>query len=156
MKKVLFSLILLLAGQIVYAQDLNQLMDDMAKVENAQKQVMDKNMLNNMPKDNMPAFMSKMDSVVVVVLQSCPEDLSAEFTATVSAAEKSDAYEPLVLVKEENNRVSILSGNSEGDVTEVYIYVVSDGGVTVFVKMTGSFTADDLMDIVKEQQKNNN
>lgn len=160
MKKILFSLVLLFLGQVIYAQDLNKLMDDLAKVEGAQRQVMDRDMLStSIPesqKDKMPDFMSKVDSITAVILSSCAEDVIAEFSAGVNAAETSDAYEPLVSVKKEDNIVSILQAKSEDETKDIYIYVVGGGGATVFVKMTGKFTVEDLANIVKEQQKNDN
>lgn len=160
MKKILFSLVLLFVGQVIYAQDLNKLMDDLAKVEGAQRQVMDRDMLStSIPesqKDKMPDFMSKVDSITAVILSSCSEDVIAEFSAGVNAAETSDAYEPLVSVKKEDNIVSILQAKSEDETKDIYIYVVGGGGATVFVKMSGKFTVEDLANIVKEQQKNDN
>ncbi len=160
MKKILFSLVLLFLGQVIYAQDLNKLMDDLAKIEGAQRQVMDRDMLStSIPesqKEKMPDFMSKVDSITAVILSSCAEDVIAEFSAGVNAAETSDAYEPLVSVKKENNIVSILQAKSEDETKDIYIYVVGGGGATVFVKMTGKFTVEDLANIVKEQQKNDN
>lgn len=160
MKKILFSLVLLFVGQVIYAQDLNKLMDDLAKVEGAQRQVMDRDMLStSIPesqKDKMPDFMSKVDSITAVILSSCSEDVIAEFSAGVNAAEISDAYEPLVSVKKEDNIVSILQAKSEDETKDIYIYVVGGGGATVFVKMSGKFTVEDLANIVKEQQKNDN
>lgn len=159
MKKILFSLVLLFVGQVIYAQDLNKLMDDLAKVESAQRQVMGKEMLSkSIPesqKDNMPGFMSKADSIVAVVVQRCPQDVSDKIQAGISEAETSDAYEPLVAVKKDDKKVSILSAKNGGEMKDVYIYVAG-GGAVVFVKMSGKFSVEDLADIVKEQQKDDN
>ncbi len=157
MKKILFGLVLLFVGQVIYAQDLNRLMDDLAKVESAQRQVMDKDMLNkSIPesqKDKMPDFMSKADSVVAVIVQHCPQDVNDKIQEGISEAETGGVYEPLVTVKKENNRVSVLSSKGEDENKEVYIYVAG-GDAIVFVKMSGKFTVEDLANIVKEQQKN--
>lgn len=155
MKKILLSLVLLLAGQVIYAQNLNQLMNEMANVENAQRQAMDREMLSNMPKSGMPDFMNKADSVVAIILQSCPEELSTKFSAEINAAEKSEDYETLVAVKKENNIVSILLSKNESDIKDIYIYVMGGRGATVFVKMSGKFTTEDIENIVKEQQNDN-
>lgn len=100
--------------------------------------------------------MSKVDSITAVILSSCPEDVIAEFSAGVNTAERNDAYEPLVSVKQKDNIVSILLAKNEAETKDVYIYVVGGGGATVFVKMSGKFTVDDLANIVKEQQEQNN
>ncbi|GHV16001.1 hypothetical protein FACS1894179_02110 [Bacteroidia bacterium] len=158
MKKIFFSLVLLFVGQVIYAQDLNKLMDNLAKVEGAQRQVMDKAMLSqSIPesqKDKMPDFMSKADSVVAVIVQNCPQDVNDKIQEGITGAETSGIYEPLVTVKKENNRVSILSGKGEDENKDVYI-CVAGGNAVVFVKLSGKFTIDDLANIVKEQQKDN-
>ena len=159
MKKILFSLVLLFVGQVIYAQDLNQLMDDLAKVEKAQKQVMDRDMLNNSMSDaqkaKLPDFMSKADSVVAVIVENCPQDVNDKIQEGIRKAETNNDYELLTAVKKEDNRVSILSSKNEGENKDVYIYVGA-GNVVVFVKLSGKFTIDDLANIVKEQQKDNN
>lgn len=159
MKKILFSLVLLFVGQVIYAQNLNKLMDDLSKVESAQRQVMDRDMLSKSATESqngkIPDFMSKADSVVAVVVRHCPQDVNDKIQEGISDAETEGTYEPLVTVKKENNRVSILSSKDEGENKEVYIYVAG-GDAVVFVKMSGKFTKDDLVNIVNEQQKNNN
>lgn len=159
MKKILFTLLLVLAGQVVYAQDMDQLMNELSKVEGAKQQVMNKEMLNkSVPEDKadmMPAFMSKMDSVVAVVVQNCPSDINEKIQTGINTAERSETYESLVSVKKENNKVSILATKGESDNKAVYIYVAG-GNAVVFVKMCGALSVEDLQEIVKEQQKNEN
>ncbi|MDR1090688.1 MAG: DUF4252 domain-containing protein [Prevotella sp.] len=159
MKRIILSLVFVLAfGQAVMAQDLSKLMDELAKVESAQRQVMDRGMLSqSIPesqKEKMPAFMSKADSVVAVMVQNCPQDVNDKIQEGITEAETSGIYEPLVTVKKDNNRVSILSGKGADNNKDVYIYVAG-GNAVVFVKLSGKFTTEDLADIVKEQQKDN-
>lgn len=154
MKKFVFTLLLLIAGQVIYAQDLNQLMNDLSKVEGVQKQVMDKAMLQQMG-SGMPAFMSKADSVVAVIAQSCPQDMIDRLNSGLKSAEANKGYETLMSVKKENNTVSILLSKNGSDTKDIFICVMGAGGATVFVKMAGNFTAEDIENIVKEQENSN-
>lgn len=99
--------------------------------------------------------MSKADSVVAVIVQNCPQDVNDKIQEGITSAETNGIYEPLVVVKKEDKRVSILSSKYEDENKEVFIYVAG-GNAVVFVKLSGTFTAEDLADIVKEQQKNDN
>lgn len=158
MKKILFALMFIFSVQASFAQDLDQLMEKLSKVENAQTQNANKEMLQaalSSNDNNIPPFVSKMDSVAAVIVQKCPQNVSDEIMIGINAAEKSDIYEPLVSVKKEGNIVSILSTKNEGEEKNVYIYV-QGGESVVFVKLFGNFSLDDLQDIVKEQQKNDN
>lgn len=156
MKRIILALVLVLAlGQVTMAQDLDKLMDNLAKVEGAQRQVMNRDMLTGSQKDKIPDFMSKADSVVAVIVQNCPQDVNDKIQEGITSAETNGIYEPLVVVKKEDKRVSILSSKYEDENKEVFIYVAG-GNAVVFVKLSGTFTAEDLADIVKEQQKNDN
>lgn len=158
MKKILFTLFVLFAAQSSYAQDLDQLMSKLSKVEKAQVQNANKEMLQgalSSNDNNIPSFVSKMDSVAAVIVQKCPQEISDEILVGIKAAEQNSNYEPLVSVKKEGNIVSILSTKNEGEEKSVYIYV-QGGESVVFVKLFGKFSLDDLQDIVKEQQKDDN
>ncbi len=156
MKKILFTFLLVFVGQVIYAQDLNNLMDELAKVESAQKQVVDKAMLaqamdNEDEDDKMPGFMSKADSVIAVIVRSCPQDVSEKIAAGINLSEKSGQYETLISLKKEDKIISMLSEKREAD-TDIYVYV-SSGDNIVFVKIKGQFTTEDLQNMVKEQME---
>lgn len=156
MKKILFIFLLVFVGQVIYAQDLDKLMDELAKVESAQRQVMDKAMLaqamdNEDENNKMPGFMSKADSVIAVIVHSCPLDVSKKISAGINLSEKSGQYETLISLKKEEKIISMLSKKREPE-TDIYVYV-SNGNNIVFVKIKGQFTAEDLQNIVKEQME---
>lgn len=156
MKKILFTFLLVFVGQVVYAQDLNNLMDELAKVESAQRQVVDKAMLtqamnNEGEGDKIPGFMNKADSVIAVIVHSCPQDVSEKIVTGINSFEKSGQYETLVSLKKEDKMISMLSEKREAD-TDIYVYV-SSGDNIVFVKIIGQFSDDDLQNLIKEQMK---
>lgn len=153
MKKFVFTLMLLITGQVIYAQDLNQLMNDLSKVEGVQKQVMDKTMLQQMG-DEMPAFMAKADSIIAVVAQNCPQDMVDRLNSGLKSAETYKGYETLMSMKKEDKRISIISHKKDDDTVDVFIYVGAEKAV-VFVRMAGNFDASDLENIVKEQENSN-
>lgn len=158
MKKILFALMFIFAVQASFAQDLDQLMEKLSKVENAQIQNANKEMLQaalSSKDSKIPPFVSKMDSVVAVIAPNCPQEINDEIKIGINAAEQSNTYEALVSVKNEDNVVSILTTKNDGEDKNVYIYV-QGGRSVVFVKLFGKFSIEDLQDIVKEQQKDDN
>ncbi|MDR3057288.1 MAG: DUF4252 domain-containing protein, partial [Prevotella sp.] len=101
--------------------------------------------------DKMPGFMSKADSVIAVIVRSCPQDVSEKIAAGINLSEKSGQYETLISLKKEDKIISMLSEKREAD-TDIYVYV-SSGDNIVFVKIKGQFTTEDLQNMVKEQME---
>lgn len=166
MKRLLLPLILLVAT--VYtatAQDINQLMTDLSKVEGVQHQIIDKEMLqgqlnqaieadqSGQLKSQMPAFMQKMETVEAIISENTPTDIKEKFDTELANLKDEGGYETLLKVKQDEANIQIIV--KKGDETsDVHVFVIADNTI-VAVKMTGTFDEQDLMDIVKEQQKNN-
>lgn len=165
MKKRLFSLILILATVCsASAQDIDQLMADLAKEEGIQHQIIDKETLqkqlgqamdadsSGQLKSTMPSFLNKVELIETVISPETQDNLKNKFVSELSSMKK-EGYESLLKVKKEEAIVEILSKKKD-DNTDVYIVVIADK-VIVALKMSGTFTEQDLLEIVEEQKKNN-
>jgi len=166
MKKYMFLLVLaLIAVQFTFAQDLNQLMNDMSKIEGAQHQVVDREMLNTSMnaameadstgrlKSEMPAFMQKMESVEVVAIEEYSPEVKERFQKEINGFRDGNGYETLLSVKDEGDNVRIISYKDGDQILGVYILVLDEEDAVV-VKMFGNLNESDLTDIINEQKKN--
>ncbi|NDV93731.1 DUF4252 domain-containing protein [Dysgonomonas sp. 521] len=166
MKKYLFSLVVaLIATQFISAQDLNALMQDMSKVEGVQHQVVDRAMLDmsikaaletdstGELKSNMPAFMEKLDSVVVVAIENYSPEVKTRFESELQNFKDGNGYTTLLTVKDGSDNVRIIS-YKEGDRPKGVFILVLDEEDAVVVKMSGELDESDLEEIIKEQGKN--
>lgn len=166
MKRLLLPLILFVAT--VYtatAQDINQLMTDLSKVEGVQHQIIDKEMLqgqlnqavgadqSGQLKSQMPTFMQKMEKVEAIISENTPADIKEKFETELANLKDGDEYETLLKVKQDGANVLIIMKKGT-EMSDVIVFVIADNTIVV-AKMTGPFDEQDLMDIVKEQQKNN-
>ncbi|GAB6121232.1 DUF4252 domain-containing protein [Dysgonomonas termitidis] len=166
MKKFIVFFILILAGtHIATAQDLDRLMEEVAKNEKAQRQVVDKTMLGASMaqaqaqdptgelKSKMPSFMQKIDSIQVVTLEEGAPDTRNTVLENLNSFKDDDIYSTLVRVKDGEDNVRIIAKKNGEAVSDVYIFVVDEDDI-VLVKMSGRLEQSDLEDIVKEQTKN--
>lgn len=164
MKKFIVFFILILAGShIATAQDLDELMKEVAKNEKAQRQVVDKAMLGTSMaqaqdptgelKSKMPSFMQKIDSIQVVTLEEDAPDIRNMVLDNLNSFRDDDIYSTLVRVKDGEDNVRIIAKRNGETVSDVYILVMDEEDI-VLVKMSGRLEQSDLEDIVKEQAKN--
>jgi len=166
MKKILLSLILIVAtGNIAIAQDLNQLISDLSKVEGVQHQLVDKSMLDEQMKQameadptgelasQMPGFMKKIDTVEAVVFENSTADVKEKVTTSLADFKDGDGYETLLKVKQQDADVRIIAKKGEQK-SDIFIFVLAGDATIVMVKMTGDLDEQDFVEIVKEQQKN--
>jgi predicted CopG family antitoxin len=166
MKKFIVFFILILAGShIATAQELDRLMEEVAKNEKAQRQVVDKAMLGASVaqaqaqdstgelKSKMPSFMQKIDSIQVVTLKKNAPDTRNMVLDNLNSFKDDDVYSTLVRVKDGEDNVRIIAKRDGETVSDVYILVMDEEDI-VLVKMSGRLEQSDLEDIVKEQAKN--
>jgi len=166
MKKFIVFFILILAGShIATAQELDRLMEEVAKNEKAQRQVVDKAMLGvsmaqaqaqdptGELKSKMPSFMQKIDSIQVVTLEEDAPDTRNMVLDNLNSFKDDDIYSTLVRVKDGEDNVRIIAKKNGETVSDVYIFVMDEDDI-VLVKMSGRLEQSDLEDIVKEQTKN--
>ncbi|MDU1890466.1 MAG: DUF4252 domain-containing protein [Dysgonomonas sp.] len=158
MKKYLCGLVLLLAlGVTASAQDLNTLIAELAKVDNVQHQVIDKEMLKpavEQAKNQMGSnFMEKIEEIEVAAFENYPAEIKDKVLNTVEEVKKANLYETLLSVKDKENNVTIFAKKDKDIISEVFIVVVDDEDAVV-VKMSGSLSESDLNEIINEQKKN--
>lgn len=166
MKKYLFGLVLLFVmGQTVSAQDLNKFMADLAKMENVERQVINREMLNASLEnakaadksggmDKRTAFMTKIDSIEVVALEDYKPEIKAKVYENINSFKDGNGYETLITVKDEEDYVRIIAKRNGDIVSEVFIIAIDDEDIAI-VKMAGNLSQSDLEDIVNEQKRNN-
>lgn len=161
MKKLLLSLILIVSTtSIAIAQDLNQLITDLAKIEGVQHQLVDKTMLGKQledakaadPTGEIPAFMQKVDQIEVVMAQSAPAEIKDKITSHLADFKDENGYESLLKVKQGEQDIRIIAKKGK-EKSDIFVIVMTDEAI-ISVKMTGDLSEEDFIDIVKEQQKN--
>lgn len=166
MKRYIFSLVLVLfAVQFTYAQDLNKFMSEFSEIEGAEKQVVDREMLNMSMnaameadstgelKSKMPPFMQKIESIEVVSIEEYKPEVKDMFMKEFDNFNDGNGYTTLLTVKDGEDNVRIIS-YKEGDKNTAVFILVLDDEDAVIVKMSGELNESDLEDIIKEQNKN--
>lgn len=164
MKKIILSLILIAGiGNTVTAQDLNQLITDLANIEGVQHQLIDKTMLDAqiagaMATDstgefklNMPGFMQKIDLMEVVIVEDSSDEVRDKVTQELSEVKDGNGYETLLKVKQDEQDIRIIAKKGD-DKSDIFIIVMADTTI-VAMKMTGNLDEQDFIEIIKEQQK---
>lgn len=164
MKKLLLSLILIVSTtSIAIAQDLDQLITDLAKMEGVQHQLVDKTMLDKQLEDakaadstgelasKIPAFMEKIDQIEVVMAQSAPAEIKDKITTQLADFKDENGYESLLKVKQGEQDIRIIAKKGK-EKSDIFVIVIA-GEAIIAVKMTGDLNEQDFIDIVKEQQK---
>lgn len=159
MKKIIFSLIFISGISLnIYAQDLNKMMDNLAKAENAVHQVIDQKTLNTSlgsHKDKKPSFMDKITGMEVVAIENGSTDLKDNLIKELAAFKDGNGYETLLTVKDGGDNVHIISHKENESLSHIYIIAIDDEDIA-FVKMSGNLSKEDMIKIVEEQKKNSN
>ena len=165
MKKLCFLVLVLFVGQTVLAQDINQLIAELSKVEGVVHQLIDKEMFKvqmeqmkeNDPDEEIlsqiPPFMAKMENTEVIVLESCTEDIRDKVETVLSGVNADEGYETLMAVNEADNKVKIISKKNDL-LTDLYV-VVNAAGTVVLVKVSGDFNDQDIQDFLSNHMNNN-
>jgi hypothetical protein len=167
MKKLIFLLVIIfVTGQTVQGQDrLKGVMAELSKLENVQRQVVDKDMLNSQMeqamaadptgelKSQMPSFMQKIDSIEVLAAGNVDEETYTKMVNDMDGIKDGDGYETILTVKEDSDYVRIMAYKEADSILAVYI-IAMDKGSIAFVKMEGTLSHDDLIEIIEKQKKN--
>lgn len=165
MKKLLFSLMLIVACS-ASAQDIEQFISDLSKIEGIEHQRVDREMLGEQLKQaieadpsgqleaQLPPFLKKIDLIEVLVSEESPVDVRVKFASKLSNLTVGEEYETLLKVKEESSIVHIvMKKGKEKGLSSVYVLVVDDNEI-VAVRFSGDFTEEDIKNIVEDQKKN--
>lgn len=166
MKRLLFSLMIIVATVCsASAQDIDQFISDLSKVDGVEHQRIDRDMLGDQLKQaieadpsgqlefQLPSFLKKIDLIEVIVSEDSPVDIKDKFVSKLSNLTVGADYETLLKVKEENTIVHIaMKKEKENGSSSVYVLVVDDE--IVAVRFSGDFTEEDITNIVEEQKKN--
>jgi len=156
MKKIIVLFLLAGLSLSIFAQDIDQMMADLAKQENVQHEVVDQDMLKmalSSQQENMPPFMEKLTAVEVVAQDGATEELRNDMISRIANFKDGNGYETLLTVKEGVDNVRIITHKDKEGLTHIYIMVVDEDDIA-FVKMSGTFDEKDLEDIINEQKKN--
>jgi len=167
MKKLIFLLIIIfVTGQTVQGQDrLKGVMAELSKLENVQRQVVDKDMLNSQMeqamaadptgelRSQMPSFIQKIDSIEVLAAENVNKEMYTKIVNDMDGIKDGDGYETMLTVKEDSDYVRIMAYKEADSILAVYIVAMGKGSIA-FVKMAGTLSHDDLIEIIEKQKKN--
>jgi len=95
-------------------------------------------------------LVKKIKDVKVLIVESSTTPFKAEFQKYL---DKND-YEEWMSVKQEGNLISLNAQQSKDIIRRMIITVRDDKDETIFVDVTGKFTADDISKIINATEKN--
>ena len=152
-KDILFLLFLFCATTIAQAQDLDSFYKKYSDKEGVTAVYISKNMLNlargqnfgNLGSINFKAISGKVESVQI--LTSEKGKVKDELAKEISAITK-NGYEMLMQVKDEGEQVDFYVKNKSNNIISEFIISVNNPKETVFVRISGNFTAEDLRKII--------
>lgn len=165
MKKILLLLLLLAGtGNFINAQDLDQLITDLAKIDEVQHQLVDKAMLDSQMgqaiaadstgelKSKMPAFLKKIEGIETVILENSSDEIKEKVSSELTKINEGKVYESLLKVKQKEADVNIIAKKGKGK-SDIFVIVIADSTI-VAIKMTGDLSEQDLIEITKEVKIN--
>ena len=129
MKKVLFTLAMVLMGTMAHAQSIDKFISQFEGNNDAQVVRMDKNMIkkelgNDSNDEEDRKLAEKADSMNVLVISSNKDKTAELFDNTLPDLEK-EGYEKMINVNQDASKVKILSKTNETSIKEIII-IVSD------------------------------
>lgn len=138
MKKVLFTLAMVLMGTMAHAQSIDKFISQFEGNNDAQVVRMDKNMIkkelgNDSNDEEDRKLAEKADSMNVLVISSNKDKTAELFDNTLPDLEK-EGYEKMINVNQDASKVKILSKTNETSIKEIII-IVSDNKQRVFVQL---------------------
>ncbi len=95
-------------------------------------------------------LVKKISDVKVLIVESSKTPIKAEFQKYLSQ----NNYEEWMSVKQEGNLISLNAKQSDDIIKRMIITVKDDKDETIFVDVTGKFTADDISKIINATEKN--
>lgn len=169
MKKLIFSIFLIFSvSQICSAQDLSNWVSGLSYAENAEYQLVDRTMIEaslamaqnamdttgTMVVQTPPPFMSKLESIDLINLTSCPADIKSLFLKDLDNIQDGNGYETLVNVVDEGDKVRIIAKREGTTIPQIFVFAIDgEDGEIVIVRMNGKMEESDIADIIKQQQR---
>ena len=152
MKKVLFTLAMVLMGTMAHAQSIDKFISQFEGNNDAQVVRMDKNMIkkelgNDSNDEEDRKLAEKADSMNVLVISSNKDKTTELFDNTLPDLEK-EGYEKMINVNQDASKVKILSKTNETSIKEIII-IVSDNKQRVFVQIFGDIKPEEVEKIVQ-------
>lgn len=149
MKKLLFTLALALTCSTSFAKSVEDIMNEFNNKPDVVFVDMPKSMMESQFKLNgdekIKDIIEKTESVKVLVLQECSEEVNADFDKAVSQLDTNE-YEPIVNVNQTENNVKVMS-KTNGDLITEFLVMVNQPNNNIMVQIKGSFTQEDLATI---------
>ena len=152
MKKVLFTLAMVLMGTMAHAQSIDKFISQFEGNNDAQVVRMDKNMIkkelgNDSNDEEDRKLAEKADSMNVLVISSDNGKTAEQFDNTLPDLEK-EGYEKMINVNQDASKVKILSKTNETSIKEIII-IVSDNKQRVFVQIFGDIKPEEVEKMVQ-------
>ena len=152
MKKVLFTLAMVLMGTMAHAQSIDKFISQFEGNNDAQVVRMDKNMIkkelgNDSNDEEDRKLAEKADSMNVLVISSNKDKTTELFDNTLHDLEK-EGYEKMINVNQDASKVKILSKTNETSIKEIII-IVSDNKQRVFVQIFGDIKPEEVEKMVQ-------
>lgn len=95
-------------------------------------------------------LIKKIKDVKVLIVESSTTPVKAEFQKYLT----SNNYEEWMSLKQEGNLISLNAQQTDDIIKRMIITVRDDKDETIFVDVTGKFTADDISKIINATEKN--
>ena len=95
-------------------------------------------------------LIKKISDVKVLIVESSKTPIKAEFQKYLNQ----NNYEEWMSVKQEGNLISLNAKQSDDIIKRMIITVKDDKDETIFVDVSGKFTADDISKIINATEKN--
>lgn len=95
-------------------------------------------------------LVKKIKDVKVLIVESSTTPVKAEFQKYLTK----NNYEEWMSVKQEGNLISLNAQQTDDLIKRMIITVRDDKDETIFVDVTGKFTADDISKIINATEKN--
>lgn len=157
MKRFILSITILFAFTMAaFAQDMNEFMTKVSKIEGVETQVVDKEMINMAMQNGgeAPSFIHKVDSIVVVAVEDANPDIIRVFDDMYNNYTDGNGYETFVKINDGEDRVLIVSRKENDVFKEFFILAISDDEEVALIKMAGNFNESDMAELTKQQANN--
>ena len=158
MKKILFSLIIIITAQWCYAQSSDNIFREF-KNENKAEYVTVSPFIMSLAKvcngnDADNDFINNIKSVKVLDLEECSASVKQRFSNKVNKL-KLSGYETMIRVNDNGEKVRILTKKHKDKISELLIICVGDDDCAL-IKIKGDIDSKDLTQIVNEQTTKKN
>ncbi len=146
MKKLLFTLVLMLTCQLAFAQTARTIFDDYKDEKHAQfvsvPRVLMSIAANKMKDNNMQAVMKEVKSMKVLTLSDCRKSTRKGFVKKITAL-PSKGYEEFTRVKDNKDNVLVLARKGAQYIEEI-VLLASDENDCVGIYITGEINPEDM------------